>query len=86
MFHAMVGAEFGALIVTVCEIVADVAPLESTACAVKVIVAGPVSEVLFPEFPSVPLPPPAKANPTPDFQTFTWDKLPSSSWPWAETL
>ena len=35
----------GALTVTVCEIVDEDAPLESTACAVNVTVVGPRSEV-----------------------------------------
>jgi hypothetical protein len=61
----------GAAMVTVWLIVGEGAPVESTAFAVKVIVAGPVSEVMLPESPSVPLPPPAKANPIPDFQTLT---------------
>jgi hypothetical protein len=69
----------GAATVTVWLIVADAAPLESTAFAVNVIVAGPVSEVALPESLSVPLPPPANANPTPDFQTLTWVRLPSAS-------
>ena len=61
----------GAATVTVWLIVADTAPLESTAFAVNVIVAGPLSEVVLPESWSVPLPPPANAKPTPDFQTLT---------------
>ncbi len=70
---AMIDAvtEAGAAIVTVCEIVAEAAPAESTAFAVNVMVAGPLSDVVLPESPSVPSPPPAKANPTPFFQTFT---------------
>ena len=61
----------GAPMETVCEIVPELTPLESTALAVKVMVAGPLSDVEFPESPSVPLPPPAKAKPTPFFQMFT---------------
>lgn len=67
----MVGAKLAAATETVCEMVAEIAPLESTALAVKVIVAGPVSDVVLPESPSVPLPPPPKAKPTPFFHTFT---------------
>jgi hypothetical protein len=55
--------------------------LESTALAVNVMVAGPLSDVELPESPSVPLPPPAKAKPTPFFQIFTWVRLPSASCP-----
>ena len=76
----------GAATVTVCVIVPEVAPLESTALAVNVTVAGPVSEVVLPESPSVPLPPPAKANAEPFFQTLTWLRFPSASWPRAETV
>ena len=76
----------GALIVTVCEIVADVAPFPSTAWAVNVTVVGPESDVGLPESPSVPLPPPANANGTPVFHTLTWVRLPSWSWPCAETV
>lgn len=61
----------GAATVTVWLMVAAVAPAASTALAVNVMVAGPVSEVLLPESPSVPLPPPANANPTPFFQMLT---------------
>lgn len=76
----------GAATVTAWLMVEDVAPAASTALAVKVIVAGPVSDVLLPEFPSVPLPPPAKAKATPNFQTLTWARLPSASWPCAEMV
>ena len=69
----------GAAIVTVCEIVAEVAPLASTALAVNVIVAGPVSEVGLPESPSVPLPPAANAKAAPFFHTLTCVRLPSAS-------
>ena len=48
--------------------------------------AGPVSDVVFPESPSVPLPPPANANPWPFFQTFTCVRLPSASCPRAVTV
>lgn len=69
---------------TVCVIVADVAPPESTALAVNVTAAGPESDVLLPESLSVPLPPPAKAKPTPFFHTLTCVRLPLLSWPCAE--
>ncbi len=61
----------GAATLTVWLMVADAAPLASTALAVNVIVAGPASEVELPESPSVPLPPPANAKPTPFFHTLT---------------
>jgi len=76
----------GAAMVTVCEIVAEAAPAESIAFAVNVMLAGPASDVGLPESLSVPLPPPANANPLPLFQTFTWTKFPSASWPWAEMV
>jgi len=71
----------GALTVTVWVIVAAVAPAASTALAVNVTVVGPVSVVALPELPSVPLPPPARANAVPFFHTFTCVRLPSASWP-----
>jgi len=58
VFHVIVGAVLAAAIVTVWVMVADEAPTESTACAVKVTDAGPTSEVVLPESLSVPLPPP----------------------------
>ena len=76
----------GAATVTVWLIVPEVAPTESTAFAVKVIVVGPVSDVVLPESASVPLPPPPNANATPAFQTLTWVRLPSTSWPCAEIV
>ena len=85
---ALIDAETadGAATLTVWLIVADVTPLESTALAVNVIVAGPASDVVLPESLSVPLPPPPKANATPPFHTFTWARLPSASWPCAEIV
>ena len=71
----------GAATVTVWLIVLAVAPAESTAFAVKVTVVGPASDVVLEESPSVPLPPPAKANGAPAFHTLTWVRLPSGSWP-----
>jgi hypothetical protein len=52
----------GALNVTVCEIVPERAPVESTASAGSVTRCGPVSVRALPESPSVPVPPPAKAQ------------------------
>lgn len=76
----------GAATVTLWLMVADVAPCASTAFAVNVIVAGPGSEVVLPESPSVPLPPPANAKAPPFFQTFTCARLPSLSCPCAEIV
>ena len=75
-----------AAIVTVWEMVLEVTPVESTALAVNVIVAGPLSDEVLPESLSVPFPPPAKAKGAPAFQMFTCERLPSASWPWAETV
>lgn len=69
----------GAATLTVWLIVADAAPVASTELAVNVTVAGPVSDVELPESPSVPLPPPPKAKPTPFFHTLTCVRLPSLS-------
>lgn len=76
----------GAAMVTVCVIVAEVAPFQSNDCAVNVTVRGPVSLVVFPELFANPSPPPPNANGTPSFHTRTSARFPSESVPRAVTV
>ena len=75
----------GAATVTVWLRVAEVAPVASTAWAVKVSEAGPVAVAESPASLSVPLPPPAEAKSVLPCHTRTCVRFPSPSWPRAET-